>query len=201
MIFSKQYRFNINKKRDIYHNLDQNISLVEYKNGKKYIVENGDYNNKKLVSKAFSINDGTIRTEKGYSFINSNLVKYKIVPKVYIFYLTEDSNIVITRNEILEIGGSYEIKRCIYKIKNKEFVPFNCYSNFSSKIYPGRINILSSPSLYFIISYQNNYELNNTVLKIYEPKEYLKQSYAGADEAYSKYIQNENEDLCCTVVF
>ena len=201
MIFSKQYRFNINKKRDIYHNLDQNISLVEYKNGKKYIVENGDYNKKKLVSNTFSIKDNSIRTEKEYSFINSNLVKQKIVPKVHIFYLAVGCNFAITRNEVLEIGGSYEIKRCIYKIKNKEFVPFNCYSNFSSKIYPGRINILSSPSLYFIISYQNSYELNNTVLKIYEPKEYLKQSYAGADEAYSKYIQNENEDLCCTVVF
>lgn len=201
MIFSKQYRFNINKKRDIYHNLDQNISLVEYKNGKKYIVENGDYNKKKLVSKTFSIKDNSIRTEKEYSFINSNLVKYKIVPKVHIFYLAGGCNFVITRNEILEIGRSYEIKRCIYKIKNKEFVPFNGYSNFNSKNYPGRITILSSPSLYFIISYQNSYELNNTVLKIYEPKEYLKQSYAGADEAYSKYIQNENEDLCCTVVF
>lgn len=207
MIFSKQYRFNINKKRDIYHNLDLNISLVEYKNGKRYIIKDGDYKNKIDFSNCKNPEKDSIKSYNGYSFINSNLVKQKIVPLINVFYIYPRilDCLVITNNEILITDRSFNIKKMIYKIKSNEIQTTECCNYYLRKSF-NNISVIASKYLYIIIKFDI---LNGSIpleINIYEPKiptnnigAYYSKSN-GCDEYYNRYIANKNEDLCCTFI-
>lgn len=206
MIFSKQYRFNINKKRDIYHNLDSNISLVEFKNGKLYIIKDGDYKNKINFMNFENIGKNSMKSYNGYTFINSDLIKQKIVPLVNVFYIYPGilDCLVITNNEILITDRSFNIKKLVYKIKNTEIQTNKGCGYYLSRTY-GNIKVIASKYLYIIIKFYLDGGIPLKV-NIYEPKiptndigtNYGKSN--GCDEYYNRYMTNKNEDLCCTFI-
>lgn len=207
MIFSKQYRFNINKKRDIYHNLDSNISLVEFKNGKLYIIKDGDYKNKINFMNFENIGKNSMRSYNGYTFINSDLVKQKIVPLVNVFYIYQRilDCLVITNNEILITDRSFNIKKLVYKIKNTEMQTNKGYGYYLNRTY-GNIMVIASKYLYIVIKLDNFNGGIPIEVNIYEPKtpinnigEYYQKSNS-CGEYYNRYMTNKNEDLCCTFI-
>ena len=174
---------------------------------KLYIIKDGDYKNKINFMNFENIGKNSMRSYNGYTFINSDFVKQKIVPLVNVFYIYPRilDCLVITNNEILITDRSFNIKKLAYKIKNTKIQTNEYFCYYLSKTY-GNIKVIASKYLYIIIEFGLIDGGTPLKVNIYEPKiptndisAYCGKSN-GCDEYYNRYIANKNEDLCCTFI-